>query len=154
MHHRLARIRIEGDDGSFERVGERLGLGGDIERETADGHDRGLRDRGAFDIAEPDAAVLRRLVELVHGLATGTPCADGTRRTARRGRGEELDVVVVEVGADVIAGLVVADHRDERCGNPQPTEPDRHVQRRSPDELPHSALVADLVDERVADDDH
>ena len=49
-------------------------------------------------------------------------------------------------------GLVVADHRDERRRHAEPGQPDRDVQRGSPDELAHSAVVAQLVDQRVADD--
>ena len=49
---------------------------------------------------------------------------------------------------------VVADHRDERRRDAETRQPDRDVQRGSADELAHAGVVAQLVDESVADDDH
>ena len=134
-----------------DRLHERVVLRRVVEREAADHDQVGLVERGSRRVVEADATALRRLVELVAGLAVGA-IGDRARGAVRRRALDEPHAVVAEVGADAGGGLVVAEHRDERDVLAEQREADGHVERGAADELAGAVRVAQLVDEGVADD--
>ena len=132
-----------------DELGVLLGV---VEREAADDHEVGLVDRGARRRIEADAAPLRGLVELVARLAVGA-VGDRARRAVRRGALDEAHAVVAQVRADAVAGLVVAEHGDERrpC-SPSSARPTATLSAAPPTNSREPLRVAELVDEGVADD--